>query len=234
MEDILYNDMGLRNSNDPYYLQNLQLRNASGGLLCTDTIRSWFGWPQYKLFVPDTENSPMQGGHSDWYLFRVAETYLLRAEAHFWKGNSAAAASDINEVRTRAGCAPINAGQADMGMILDERARELFFEENRKTELTRISYIFAKTGKPAETGKVYSLDRFSDNNYLYDRVMAKNNFYKNNVRTNYGINFRISPYHVLWPVPTPSIDANSNGRINQNMGYNGFNLNVPALDKIPE
>jgi hypothetical protein len=234
MEDILYNEIGLRNSNDPWYLKNLQLRNATGGLLVTDTIRSWFGWPQYKLYVPDTENFPMQGGHSDWYLFRLAETYLLRAEAYFWKGNLAAAAADINAVRTRANCAPITATQVDMGMILNERARELFFEENRKTELTRISYLFAKTGMPSETGKVYTLARFSDDNYLYDRVMAKNNFYRLNIRTNYGINYTISPYHVLWPVPTPSIDANSNGRINQNKGYTGYNLNVPALDAIPE
>ena len=102
MEDILYNDLGLKNSNDPWYLKNLQMRNDAGGLLVTDSIRSWFGWPHYKLFVPDFENSPMQGGHSDWYMFRLAETYLLRAEIHFWKGDLASAAADINEVRTRA------------------------------------------------------------------------------------------------------------------------------------
>ncbi len=81
MEDLVYNDPGLLASNDPYYLKPLQLRNANGGLLCTDTIRCWFGWPHYKIFIPDAENSPMQGGHTDWYIFRLAETYLLRAEA---------------------------------------------------------------------------------------------------------------------------------------------------------
>jgi hypothetical protein len=184
--------------------------------------------------VPDFENSPMQGGHSDWYMFRLAETYLLRAEAYFWKGNLAEAAADINAVRTRANCAPITAAQVNMATILDERARELFFEENRKTELTRISYLFAKTGKPAENGKTYTLAALSDNNYLYDRVIAKNNFYRDGVATNYGVKYTISPFHVLWPIPTPAIEANSNGRINQNKGYNGFALNVPALDKIPD
>ena len=186
MEDLLYNDVGLKAKTTPpaapqdiYYLKPLQLRNSAGGLLCTDTIRSWFGWPHYKLFVPDAENLPMQGGHSDWYIFRLAETYLLRAEAYFWKGELANAAADINEVRTRAGAAPITAAQVDMGMILDERARELFYEEPRKTELTRISYIFAMTGKAAENGKVYTLPKFSEDNYLYDRIMAKNTFYKN-------------------------------------------------------
>ncbi len=234
MEDLLYNDLGLKTSNDPWYLKNLQLKNAAGGLLTTDTIRSYYGWPHYKIFVDDNENSPKQGGHSDWYLFRIAETYLLRAEAYFWKGNLAAAASDINAVRTRAGAAPITAAQVNMGTILDERARELFYEEPRKTEMTRISYLFAKTGKPAENGKVYSLDRFSDDNYLYDRVITKNNFYRLGLKTAHQDQYTISPYHTLWPIPSTAIQANSNGIINQNKGYIGYASNVPALDKIPE
>jgi len=234
MEDLLYNEPGLKTANDPNYLKNLQLRNATGGLLTTDTIRSWFGWPHYKVFVDDVENSPKQGGHSDWYMFRLAETYLLRAEAYFWKGELAKAADDINAVRTRAGCAPITAAQVNMGTILDERARELFFEENRKTEMTRISFMFAKTGKVAENGKTYTLDKISDDNYIYDRVMAKNNFYKLGILTNYGSKYTMSPYHILWPIPTRSINGNSNGRLKQNKGYTGYDPSVVPLDKIPE
>ncbi|MCW3112916.1 MAG: RagB/SusD family nutrient uptake outer membrane protein, partial [Segetibacter sp.] len=187
-----------------------------------------------KIFVDDVENSPKQGGHSDWYMFRLAETYLLRAEAYFWKGELGLAAADINAIRTRAGCAPITAAAVNMGTILDERARELFFEENRKTEMTRMSFLFAKTGKAAENGKVYSLANISESNYLYDRVIAKNNFYKLGIVTNHNDKYTISPYHILWPVPTLAINANSNGRINQNKGYVGFENNVPALDKIPD
>jgi hypothetical protein len=233
MEDLLYNDQGLKTSNDPWYLKPLQLRNASGGILCTDTIRSWFQWPHYKIFVPDQENTPMQGGHSDWYVFRLAETYLLRAEAYFWKGDLASAAADINQVRTRAGAPPITASQVDIGMILDERARELFYEEPRKTELTRISYLFAMTGK-SYNGKTYNLTNFSDNNFFYDRVIEKNIFYKNKIKTNHGDVYTISPYHVLWPVPTVSIQANTYGHINQNKGYTGFDTNIPPLDKIDD
>jgi hypothetical protein len=234
MEDLLYNEPGLKTLNDPNYLKNLQLRNSVGGLLSTDTIRSWFGWPHYKLFVDDNENSPKQGGHSDWYMFRLAETYLLRAEAYFWKGELQKAADDINAVRTRAGCAPITAAQVNMGAILDERARELFYEENRKTELTRISFLFAKTGKPSETGKTYTVEGISESNYLYDRVMAKNNFYKNGIVTNHGDKYTMSPYHILWPIPTRSINGNSDGRLKQNKGYTGYDATVIALDKIPE
>jgi hypothetical protein len=234
MEDLLYNEPGLKTLNDVNYLKNLQLRNSVGGLLSTDTIRSWFGWPHYKLFVDDNENSPKQGGHSDWYMFRLAETYLLRAEAYFWKGDLQKAADDINAVRTRAGCSPITAAQVDMGAILDERARELFYEENRKTELTRISFLFAKTGKAAENGKTYTVEGISESNYLYDRVMAKNNFYKNGTVTNHGDKYTMSPYHILWPIPTRSINGNSDGRLKQNKGYTGYDATVIPLDKIPE
>jgi hypothetical protein len=234
MEEIVYNDPELKRTNDPNYLKPLQLRSGTGALLCVDTIRSWFGWPQYKLFIPDTENTPMQGGHTDWYVFRLAETYLLRAEAYFWKGDLANAAADLNQVRNRAGCANIAPGAVNIGSILDERARELFYEEPRKTELTRISYIFATTGKPAENGKTYQLANFSDNNYFYDRVKEKNNFYKLGLRTIHNDQYTISPYHVLWPVPSNAIQSNNLGVINQNKGYFGFEGNAPPLTEIPK
>ena len=121
-----------------------------------------------------------------------------------------------------------------MAAIVDERARELFFEENRKTEMTRISFLFAKTGKPAENGKTYSLAGISENNYLYDRVMAKNNFYKLGILTNHGDKYTMSPYHILCPIPTRSINGNSDGRLKQNKGYAGYDPTVIPLDKIPE
>lgn len=231
MEDLVYNDPELKKKNDPYYMKPLQLFNSSGGMLCTDTIRCWFGWPHYKIFIPDTENSPMQGGHTDWYIFRLAETYLLRAEAYYWKGQLGLAADDLNQVRTRAGCAPF-AGTVTIGTILDERARELYFEEPRKTELTRISLIFARTGQPAYNGKSYSMDRFSEDNFFYDRIMERNSFYRLGIVTNHGDKYTISPYHVLWPVPARSIQANTTGVINQNKGYTGFERNEPAKDKV--
>jgi starch-binding outer membrane protein, SusD/RagB family len=96
-----------------------------------------------------------------------------------------------------------------------------------------MSYLFAKTGIAAENGKTYTLDRFSDDNYFYDRIIANNSFYRNGVVTNHGDKYTISPYHVLWPVPSNAIQANSNGIINQNKGYAGFEGNVAPLDSIP-
>ncbi len=205
-----------------------------------DTIRHFFGWPHYKTFINSTNAlavdkywSPPRGTNTDWYIFRLAETYLLRAEAYYWKGNLALAMADLNQVRSRANAALLtDASAVNIGTILDERARELFYEEPRKTELTRIAYIFAATGKPAYNGKTYNLASFSDNNFFYDRIIEKNDFYRNKVPTVLGVNFKISPYHVLWPVPAAAQRFNTEGRINQNKGYSGYENNVPALDKI--
>jgi len=231
MEDLVYNVPGLKASGDPYYNQKLQLRDLSGGILCTDTIRSWFDWPAYKLFVIDpTDNTP-DGGFGDWYAFRLAETYLLRAEAYFWKDNLDMAAADVNAVRTRAGCAPFTSSEINMGTILDERARELYYEEPRRTELSRIAFIYAKSGKPCYNGKTYSMNTFSTDNFWYDRIIEKNVFYRDNVKAPF-YNYRIAPYIVLWPIPSSAINANSLGHINQNAGYPGFEKNVTPLKWI--
>ncbi|MGV3603273.1 MAG: RagB/SusD family nutrient uptake outer membrane protein [Dyadobacter fermentans] len=233
MEDILYNNPQIKET-DSFYGKHLQLKNAEGVVLSVDTIRCWFDWPNYKLFVEDPQRVQPQGGNSDWYVFRLAETYLLRAEAYVWKGELAKAADDLNAVRARANCAPIAAGKINIGTILDERARELYFEEPRKTELTRIAYIFAQTGKPAPNGKTYSLAQFSDENYFYDRVMEKSDFYNKGVQTRHADEYTMSPYHVLWPIPQSAIDGNTQGRINQNKGYAGHEKNVPPLTEIPK
>ena len=234
MENVRYFAPALKTADPTYYGARMQLYDSKGKLLCADTLRSWYPWPHYKLYVPDTEANPMQGGHTDWYIFRLAETYLLRAEAYVWKGDMASAAADINVVRTRAKCSPYTAAQVTgIGTILDERARELYWEEPRKTELTRIAYLFAATGK-SYNGKTYTASAFSTSNFMIDRIMEKNIFYRTNFVTLHNDMMKISQYHVLWPIPQPAILGNTGGRINQNVGYSGAELNVPALDKIPE
>ena len=232
MENLRYSNPALKGS-DPYYGQRLQLYSSTGTLLCSDTLRQWYPWPHYKIYIPDVENTPMRGGNTDWYVMRLAETYLIRAEAYVWKGDMGSAAADVNKVRQRAGCAPYTAANMSIGTILDERARELYYEEGRKTELTRIAYLFAKTGKPYN-GKTYTLANFSTSNFMVDRILEKNVFYRTNFVTIHQDMFKISQFHVLWPIPQSAINANSDGRINQNIGYSGADLNVPPLEVIPD
>ncbi|EAR00905.1 RagB/SusD family nutrient uptake outer membrane protein [Maribacter sp. HTCC2170] len=234
MEDLVYNAPSLLESGNTYYGQNLELYLPDGTALCSDTIRNWYGWPQYKFFVPDPKRVKPQGGHGDWYVYRIAETYLMRAEAHFWNDDNDLAANDINAVRLRANADPITASDVNIDYILDERARELYYEENRKTELTRIAYIFAKTGRSAYNGQSYSLDNFSTKNFWYDRIMEVTDFYNLGIRTIHGDEYTMSPYHVLWPIPASAINANTQGTINQNVGYPGAENNIPPLTTIPE
>ncbi|MEP7142328.1 MAG: RagB/SusD family nutrient uptake outer membrane protein [Ferruginibacter sp.] len=84
----------------------------------------------------------MKGGagfkYQDQYLFRIAETYLLRAEAQLGAGNAAAAAADINVVRARSNAAPVAPGSVNIDYIPDERIRELGVEEKRMFALMRL------------------------------------------------------------------------------------------------
>ncbi|GGZ31569.1 hypothetical protein GCM10007049_25950 [Echinicola pacifica] len=233
MEDLVYNNPSIKDS-DSFYGQNLQLTNSAGVVLLNDTIRSWFDWPHYKVFIPDPESIQPAGGNSDWYIFRLAESYLLRAEAYYWKGDLSNAAADINAVRTRALCSPYPAAHINIGTILDERARELFYEEPRKTELTRISFIFAQTGKAAYNGKTYNEQSFSEDNFYFDRMMEKTDYYNKGVSTIHGDTYTLSPYHVLWPVPADAINSNTRGKINQNKGYAGYENNIPPLTNTSE
>ncbi|HET8737006.1 MAG TPA: RagB/SusD family nutrient uptake outer membrane protein [Pricia sp.] len=234
MEDLLYNAPSLKEAGNSYYGKNLQLYLPNGTALCSDTIRNWYDFPHYKFSVPDPLNVKPAGGHSDWYIYRLAETYLLRAEAYCWKDNLAAAAQDINKVRLRAEAEPITASDVDIDYILDERARELYYEEPRKTELTRIAFIFAMTGKTAYNGRTYTIDNFSQENFWFDRIMEVTDFYNTGVKTIHGDEYTMSPYHVLWPIPAPTINANTQGTINQNEGYPGAENNIAPLTTIPE
>ena len=238
MEDLYFNNPALRGT--PYYGMHLsrdlfELPDGQGGTwsAVVDTIRAWWGWPNYKINTggPTTGGSMFRGGWADRHFFRLAATYLFRAEAHYWLGDYAAAAADINRVRVRAGARPITAAEVDMRMILDERARELFMEEQRKTELTRISFLYAKTGKTSYLGTTYNMATFSQSNFWFDHIMHVTDFYNRGVRTAFGNEFTMAPHHVLWPIPANAIAANTQGRINQNWGYPGFENNVPPIDR---
>ena len=89
--------------------------------------------------LADGEN--MSNLFRDDYFIRLSETILLRAEAKQRSGNKAGAAADVNLLRSRAN-ATYMVSAADMddsfNMILDERARELVYEEARWNTLLRM------------------------------------------------------------------------------------------------
>lgn len=86
----------------------------------------------------------------DFPIMRLGETYLLRAEARYKQNNLQGAADDINVLRERAfGTAypargKVDASDITMDFILDERARELFAEENRRMTLMRTKTLLQR------------------------------------------------------------------------------------------
>ncbi|WP_422080755.1 RagB/SusD family nutrient uptake outer membrane protein [Ulvibacterium sp.] len=185
-------------------------------------IRQWYPIAYSKMVYIDETGDPRPArASSDEYVFRLAELYLLRAEAHWWKGNVASATADVNVVRERAQAIP--AASVDIDYIFDERARELYTETPRKTELTRVAYIMAQLGMNG-----YSLDDMHQSNWFYDRVISRNHFYRDEILQGANI-YRILPYHVYWPIKEEEIRANSLGKINQAMGYPGSETNIAPL-----
>jgi len=94
--------------------------------------------------VEDGEN--MSNLFRDDYFVRLSETILLRAEAKQRLGDKNGAAEDVNLLRRRAQCDYLVTA-ADMddqfNLILDERARELVYEESRWNTLLRMSGTIA-------------------------------------------------------------------------------------------
>ncbi|TDN87629.1 SusD-like starch-binding protein associating with outer membrane [Salegentibacter sp. 24] len=78
---------------------------------------------------------------TDFPMFRLADTYLMYAEAHLrgGGGSASAALAYVNELRARAEAEPIEASDLSLDLILEERARELYWEAKRRTDLIRFN-----------------------------------------------------------------------------------------------
>lgn len=107
-------------------------------------------WPNTRKWdwAPSIPSDLQQSSNfNDIIYLRLAETYLLLAEAQFKLGEKAEAAISINALRVRAKATPITAADVTLDFILDERSRELLTEEHRRYTLTRTKTWFARTKK---------------------------------------------------------------------------------------
>ncbi len=142
-----------------------------------------------KFFDPRRPTIQWERGSRDWFVMRLADAYLLRAEARFKQNNPAGAAADINVVRTRAAkpgkvaAMQILPTDVTIDRILLERALEMDAEQARWFDLTR-------TGKLVQYVKAYN------------PLGAVN----------------IQDFHVHRPIPQAQIDRTVGG-YDQNCGY---------------
>ena len=103
------------------------------------SIRKWDWAPTDPADVQNSSN------YNDQVYLRLAETYLILAEAQFRLNDLAGAAATLNIIRTRSNATPITAAQVTLDFILDERSRELVTEEHRRYTLLRTGTWFART-----------------------------------------------------------------------------------------
>ncbi len=140
----IFSDNDIRNSNynikrNWYY--NDPSNPALYGKKCNITEQTWFStktlYPALVKFFCRVTQPEDTGGFKDRMKFRLAETYLLLAEAYLGLNDPANAAKAVNEVRRRAGAPDLNEAQMTMDELLDERIRELVGEESRRFTLIR-------------------------------------------------------------------------------------------------
>ncbi len=155
------------------------------------------GWASTKftnLTSTGTTGSNLTFPDTDFPMFRLADAYLMYAEAvvRGGGGSSATAVDYINELRERAyGDAGGNIAAAEMMedyFILDERARELFWECHRRTDLIR-----------------YGQFSDADQDHLWP--------WKGNA----AVGVSTDPRFDIFPLPDADVTANQN--LIQNPGY---------------
>jgi starch-binding outer membrane protein, SusD/RagB family len=104
---------------------------------------------KYKINTPNNNITPATGSaNMTEYLmvFRLAEQFLIRAEARAQQNNISGAKTDLNAIRTRAGLPNATAGEKSslLAAILNERQTELFTEwGNRWFDLKRTGSVDA-------------------------------------------------------------------------------------------
>jgi starch-binding outer membrane protein, SusD/RagB family len=131
---------------------------------------------------------------TDFPMFRLADVYLIYAEAVLRGGTGGdlpTALNYVNLVRTRAfdgsAAGNITAGQLTLPFMLDERGRELLFEMQRRTDLIRFGV-------------------FTNGNYLWQ--------WKGGVLNGTSVSDNLN----LMPIPSTQMALNPN--LKQNLGYN--------------
>ena len=145
----IFEGSDIRNSNynikrNWYY--NNPAETSLYGKKANITEQTWFSTKTLdpaitKFFYGRAENLSLTGSFKDRMKFRLAETYLLLAEAYLGQGNTGKAADAVNEVRKRAGASVITSAQMTMDFLLDERIRELVGEESRRFTLLRTNKL---------------------------------------------------------------------------------------------
>ncbi len=146
---------------------------------------------KFKNLTSDgNQGSDVVHADTDFPLFRVADAYLMYAEAALRLNNDLdKALTYVNDVRTRAygdQSGNISQDDLDLDFILDERAREFYWECHRRTDLIRFG-------------------QFSDGDYLWQWKGGEFD------------GAQVPQHFDLYPIPQSDLTANP--MLEQNDGY---------------
>ncbi len=173
-----------------YFDFNDKWVGTAGNLELGGMARRWYP-ALWKFDDPLRASITTSEGRRDFPVIRLAEIYLIAAEAAIKLNRPADAASYINIIRKRAALPGkesqmvVGAGLMNIDFILDERGRELAGEMHRWYDLKRTNTLLERTRK-------YNLDA--------------------------AVN--IKEMHLIRPIPQTQIDRVSNpGEFKQNPGY---------------
>lgn len=139
--------------NAPYKGDNLPPGYNYGDTIWVDWTRditaddrSRADWPYSRKFEgSDPDNIAADFNWNDHIYLRLADTYLLKAEAQYKLGQPGDAATTINIIRARSNASLVTGADIDIDFILDERSRELFLEEERRFTLLRTDKWLERT-----------------------------------------------------------------------------------------
>lgn len=213
----LYSEGDIRNSkynikrkyyyNDPSYSKYGQVMKPGDGgskrqdtlfKICPETTK-WFCFDPNDLFG--------YAAIKDIIIMRLGGTYLLQAEAQVNLQDFNGAAESINVLRKRAfanypaegkvtASEIANSGHQGMDFILDERARELLAEENRRETLMRADLLYERVM-----------------NHIAPREEASADILPYPIE---GLTKQKAQY---LPIPQNEIDLNKDAELAQNPGY---------------
>jgi hypothetical protein len=140
----------------PGYEMSLEERKAKKYQVLVPSLYNFALFPTLKKFFdPLRPDMTYENGSRDYFVHRLADTYLMLAEAQFKLGKQAESVAAINAVRVRAAAAGksenMKVTSVDMNLIMEERARELAGEQTRWMDLKR-------WGNLVERVKLYNSD----------------------------------------------------------------------------